>query len=281
MRHHSLIARASRAGIAATLAVLAITACSGGGAATPAAAPVGPDGRPVPAPRPESIDDTSPEGAAAGFVAAEAAEAYDLSYGLLSSGDRDETGTVDDWRDRHSLLWPLAAGEVADTQADGDKATVEMRVRYHSVLEENLGLVPASATVRWAVVREGDRWRIAYDEGKVEPNYPADSDAAAGVEAWARSRQACQPAEEFDGGLIGFPALADELCRREGDIQVGPPTELESGPDADRLISAFGAEALDWARVVPLTQPAGLLRAVVAPIGDRWTVVGVLEPTPR
>jgi hypothetical protein len=48
--------------------------------------------------------------------------------------------------------------------------------------------------------------------------------------------------------------------------------EFESGP----FVTAFGPETGSWARVVPVTAPVSL-RAVVAPIGDEWVVVGVLS----
>jgi hypothetical protein len=281
--------------MAALLVALAATACAGGG---PAASP----GPPAPAPRalgvaerqpaarPATIDDSTPEGAVGGFVAAEAAEAYDLSYGLLAAADQDRAGSAEDWRDGHATSWPVAGGEVTGTEVDGDKATVTARLRFHSGLDETLGLVPARGEARWALAREGDRWRIAVRDLRIEPVFPDDGDASPRVRQWAEARRACPSgpvtddaghALEYTGGLIGFPVLADRLCGLTGPIEVGPVAELEGGADTDRLISAFGPEALTWARVVPLTAPAGGPRAVVGPIGDQWTVVGVLDPAPR
>jgi hypothetical protein len=284
MRHHALVARACRAGAVATLVLLAASACGGRGDASssptaPTPAAVG-SNRGAPAPRPESIDDSSPEGAVAGFVAAEAAEAYDLSYGLLTAAERARAGSVDDWRDLHADEWPVAGGEVTGTRDGGDAVTVDVRMRYHSSLEETLGLVPARGDGHWKAVREGDRWRVAYEDLRVDAVYPADDTAPERVVAWAKARQACQPGDQYGGGLVGFPALADRLCQQPGDVAAGKPAELDSGPDADRLVAAFGPEVLTWARVVPLSSPADVLRAVVAPIGDRWTVIGVLDPAP-
>jgi hypothetical protein len=288
-------ARSRRQMVAAILLALAATACAGGGQASPSGPP-GPlaiaagAGERQPAARPASIDDTTPEGAVGGFVAAEAAEAYDLSYGLLAAADREQAGSVEDWRDSHAASWPVAGGEVTGTEVDGQKATVRARMRFHSGLDETLGLVPARGEARWAVALEGDRWRIIVRDLRIEPVFPDDGDASARVREWAEARRACPSgpvvdaaghALEYAGGLIGFPALADRLCRLDGAVEVGPVAELEGGVDTDRLISAFGPEALTWARAVPLTATAGVLRAVVAPIGDRWTVVGVLDPAPR
>jgi hypothetical protein len=152
-------------------------------------------------------------------------------------------------------------------------------MRYHPGLDEIRGLVPARARAEWVAVNEDGRWRISPADVRIESQLPSDDDADDRVVEWARSRQACEPADQYEGGLVGVPVLADRLCRQDGDLTAAPATELDS-IEADRFVASFGPGALDWARVVPLTSPAGALRAVVAPIGDRWTVVGVLEPAP-
>jgi hypothetical protein len=47
--------------------------------------------------------------------------------------------------------------------------------------------------------------------------------------------------------------------------------------DAPPLQSSFGAEVVSWGRAVTV-EGAVPLRAVVAPVDDRWLVVGVLAP---
>jgi hypothetical protein len=267
MRHAALVARAGRAGVA-VLFVLAAASISACGIVGGDAAGSGP------------VDDSSPDGVVTGFVAAEAAKAFDVSYGLLRSADREDLGSVEEWRDLHADAWPVDGGDLVGTSTDGDRATVEMKMRFNAGLVESVGLVPARGTARWLAVKEGDRWRIAFDEAKIEAEYPDEQAAPAKVVEWAKARQACGKAPEFEGGLVGFPALADQLCRRPGTIEAGAPRPLERGPDSDAVIAAFGPESLTWARVVALTAPADLLRVVVAPIGDDWTVMAALSPTP-
>jgi hypothetical protein len=265
MRHAALVARAGRAGVAVMLVLSAASGCGliGGAAA---------DAR--------SVDDSSPDGVVTGFVAAEAAQAFDVSYGLLRDADREEVGSVEEWRSLHADAWPIDGGDVVGTSAEGDRATVEMRMRFKAGLEESVGLVPGRGTARWLAVKEGDHWRIAFDGARIEAEYPEDAKAPGQVVEWARARQACGGAREYDGGLVGFPALADQLCGAEGAVEAGLARPLERGPDSDQVIAAFGPEALTWARVVPLTSPPDLPRVVVAPIGDDWTVIGVLSGTP-
>ena len=57
-------------------------------------------------------------------------------------------------------------------------------------------------------------------------------------------------------------------------MEVDPPLPLEA-IDAAPFLAAFGPEASTWARVVTVTEPVPL-RAVVAPIGQEWLVIGVL-----
>lgn len=254
-----VVARAGRAGAAALLVLWAATACGGGDKL--------------------AVDDSSPEGAVTAFVAAEAAGAHDVSWGLLRDADREELRDVADWRDAHATTWPVAGGDVTGLHPDGDRATVDVDMHFRATLEPARGLVPARGRAHWVAVRENEHWRIAYQEVRIEPQYPDDGPAVGKVQAWAEAHQACQPAPEYQDGLVGFPALADGLCRREGAVAAGGPAKLDPA-DADPVVSAFGRDALDWARVVPLTSPPGLLRAVVAPVGDDWTVIGVLDPGP-
>jgi hypothetical protein len=47
--------------------------------------------------------------------------------------------------------------------------------------------------------------------------------------------------------------------------------------DAPPLQTSFGADVVTWARTVQVDGPVPL-RAVLAPVDDTWTVVGVLGP---
>jgi hypothetical protein len=101
------------------------------------------------------------------------------------------------------------------------------------------------------------------------------------VRAWATSLQACDassPAAAWSGGLIGTAAPADELCGNRDRLRLGRVEPLDAA-DAAPFTAAFGEDFAVLARVVPVLAPVEL-RAVVAPLGDEWLVVGSLPPPP-
>jgi hypothetical protein len=164
--------------------------------------------------------------------------------------------------------------------ADDQRAEAGSSLDLVPVLDEVVGLVPAHATATWVAVHEGGVWRVSLEDSSLQPVWPSDATAAAAVEDWARARQECQSGEaigEFAGGVLGSPAIADALCKRDGDVRVGGAEQLD-GTDGAPVFAAFGAEAQAWARVVEVSDPTPL-RAVVAPLGDTWLVVAVL-PAP-
>ena len=235
--------------------------------------------RPEPAPRPTSVDDGTPDAVVASFTAAEAAEAYDLSLPLLAASDRAEAGELDGWTDRHAELWPIAGAEITDVSGDDTSATVTTRLRYHSRLDETIGLVPARAEGRWRVVREEGHWRIALADLEVRADVPDDRAAVDAAKAWSAAKQRCSATadQEYAGGLVGFPTVADALCGDPGELRTGAPQRLSEGPDADAFVAAFGPQVLTWSRVVAVDAPV-VFRAVLAPVGDRWIVAGLLPP---
>jgi hypothetical protein len=151
---------------------------------------------------------------------------------------------------------------------------VTARVTFEPGLDEVMGLVPERARVTWATGEEAGSWWVDLDESTFEPLHPSDETAPAAVAAWAEAHQACRPARTWDGNLRGSPALAERLCGAEGTIEVGPALPLGAA-DAAPFLVAFGPGASSWARVVAVTGPVQL-RAVVAPIGQEWLVIGVL-----
>jgi hypothetical protein len=66
------------------------------------------------------------------------------------------------------------------------------------------------------------------------------------------------------------------LCGTEGDVVIGQPLQLDE-LDAEPFRNLFGADVTTWARVVPVSDPVPM-RAVVAPVGNQWLVMGVLAP---
>ena len=91
------------------------------------------------------------------------------------------------------------------------------------------------------------------------------------------ARQGCASSRPDEYvSLVGYPTLGDSLCKLAGSVVVGPVAELDSLKKPLFLVDPFGPEAWRWARVVPVVRPA-VMKVVVAPIGDRWKIVG-LEP---
>jgi hypothetical protein len=58
-----------------------------------------------------------------------------------------------------------------------------------------------------------------------------------------------------------------------GARDVRPLAQVDAAP----LQTSFGADVVTWARTVQVDGPVPL-RAVLAPLDDAWTVVGVLAP---
>ena len=109
-----------------------------------------------------------------------------------------------------------------------------------------------------------------------EPILPPEEDATAAVQSWAEEQQRCGTPEQYQGGLRGRADLAEQLCGASGRVQADAAAPLEQ-IDAPPLQNSFGAEVVTWARTVALDGPVPL-RAVVAPVDDRWLVVGLLAP---
>ncbi len=82
-------------------------------------------------------------------------------------------------------------------------------------------------------------------------------------------------AEEYEGGLLGNPGLADSLCGAVGPVEVGRPGPLEDQIDAAQFVGAFGPEFDQWGRAVTVESPVPL-QVVLAPVGVEWIVIGVL-----
>lgn len=207
------------------------------------------------------------------FLTAEAAGDFETSYALLSEAQRTTYGSVPAWRNAHADFFPVVGHRKVDT-TDG---TVRTEVEYRSSLDEVVGLIPARAVIEWAVVQEGGGWAVDFDASAVEPTYPDEAAAAEAVSDWAADLQRCEEPVQYEGALVATADLvrtAESLCDADGRIDAGPARTLDEF-DASPLVSAFGTDALAWARAVDLTGPAELT-VVVAPVEDRWVVVGLL-----
>lgn len=226
-------------------------------------------------PVPEGAGAESAEAAVEGFLTAEADEDYLESFGFLSAGDRQAFRSPEGWVANHaSLLAPITGYEIGEVR-EGDGATqVASTVSFEPSLNQVTGLTPAQAEVTWSVnPDDAGSWGVDLEASAIEPRYPSDEGAPAAVQAWAESRQAGEAEGQIES-LLGSPTQAEALDATSGPVEVGEPAPLDD-LDATTFVSAYGASADRWARVVPVTSPVEL-RAVVAPIGETWTVIGVL-----
>lgn len=215
----------------------------------------------------------SPRAAVEAFLDAEVAGDLDRSYSLLSEGQRATYGSAAAWTNAHADFFPVLGYRIVEA-TDG---VVAAEVEYRSSIDEVVGLVPARGTVRWAVVEETGGWSVDFDASAVQPAYPDDATASDAAAGWARSHQRCEDPDQYEGALVAtadLVALAESLCDTDGAIRTAPARTLDEF-DATPFVSAFGTDALAWARAVDVAGPVELT-AVLAPVDDRWLVIGLL-----
>jgi len=226
------------------------------------------------------------EQAVAGYLTAEARGDFAASYDFLSAADRVTYPSAAAWVGAHADLPTVTAfaveqvGQVEQVeQTGGEQAKVTTLTGYEPGLDQVLGLVPSRGRAIWTAVEEDGVWRVLLAESTVEPLYPPDDAAADAAIAWASARIACEPTGELESGLLGVPSLAAQLCGRGGAAELGDVAPLASTEPATALVSAYGPEVTEWARVVPVLSPIPQ-QVVLAPIGAEWRVVGVLPARP-
>jgi hypothetical protein len=235
-------------------------------------------------PEAPSAPASSPEEAVALFTAAEKTADTSASFGLLSQADRKTLVTRAAWLNQHGRLPKLTSftgGKRVTSAPLKDPTTVDIQgpATFQPRLDEVSGLVPEHATITWRTVSEDGGWRISYEGTRFDAIFPSDAGATAGAVAWARAYADCQdpdPSSQYQGGLVGVPSLAKRLCGQGTDVVAKTATPLGDKPDPTPVLAAFGPEADRWARIVHVSKPLEL-DVVMAPLGDRWIVIGVLD----
>ena len=229
-------------------------------------------------PLPGARSAADPAGAVRQFLDAEVAKAYDASFAVLADDDRAAAAPEKLWAANHVNL-PLYTGYrlvgAPTVAADGATATVVVDVDARPSIDPVAGLRPAHAKVSFATVHVADGWRVALRRSTSQPVWADESGAAPAAVAWATSAQGCHPTGQYEGGLLGVPKLGKDLCGTSGGFTAGTPQPLSSVGNPAPVVNQFGPDANGWARVVRLDGPA-TLRAVLAPVGDTWVVVGVV-----
>ncbi len=218
------------------------------------------------------------------FLQAEVDGRSDDSLALLAADDRQRLRTTASWdRSRRSRIGEVVAYSPIDIEIDETtgSAIATTTLELRPSLDQVNGLTPPSLIAEWRLA-EDDGWRIEYGSSILTPRYHStiDADDVDGAAiAWLDDGQACSP---FDAaGIDAFfrnsmPATTQQLCEADGDPVTGPSAELTAADAAQGLTAAFGSAVRDWARVVPVYQPAAA-NLVLAPVGDRWVVIDVFE----
>lgn len=227
---------------------------------------------------PPGADGSDPRAAVEGFLDAEVEQDFASSFGFLSAASRSQYGSPERWIASHADVLPVVRDYeiegVEDPDEPGGPTEVVALLTFESSLDQVVGLVPERLRVTWVTTADEGTWGVDLSTSTFEPLYPPEDQAPGAVRQWAEAHQDCGPAPSWDGNLVGSPALAEGLCGTDGEVQVGNVLPLGQ-IEASSVLTAFGPEAVDWARVVPVTGPLDL-RAVVAPIGQQWLVIGVL-----
>jgi hypothetical protein len=154
------------------------------------------------------------------------------------------------------------------------RTEIDVLLRLHPELNQVIGLVPAIADSTWTAVAEDGGWRVEFGSTELRPRYPDIAEAPRAVRTWLHERRACR-ADTRDS-LLGSRAAIDALCDTEGRFVIDDAALLTPGASTDAFLAAYGPEFFEWARAVPVRSPVAF-RAVVAPIGARWRVIGVIE----
>ena len=220
-------------------------------------------------------DAVDPETAVTSFLAAEVDRDFEASYALLDDVTRSRVGTLQGWTNAHANFPRIIGFEVVG--ADGDTVTADLAL--DSKLDPVIGLVPATATAEWVTDETAEGHRVVFDESVLTPVYPDAAPARDAALAWARGVQAGEDVDDLQAvnRLAGRAGLRQLLTDADGELEAGEPFVLPpDGGDAN-LLNRFGAGVVEWGRGVPITGAADVT-VVLAPVGDDWLVVGLVNP---
>jgi hypothetical protein len=221
----------------------------------------------APANDPVAAPAGSPEEAVQRYVTAEAAGDDAASFALLSDDERRRVGSLAAWADEASDRLPI--DRIDHVTLDG--STVVTEATLAARLDET-GFVPGAARIEWRPVHVEGGWLISPSATTVTPHLPDDDGARAAVQTWLDARRSGQTTGQYEGNLLGQPTLVERVS--SAALRAGAPTHLESSPDPQVAINAFGPDASRFVRAVPV-DGVGRLVVLAAPLGDAWKVVGI------
>lgn len=198
------------------------------------------------------------------------------SYGLLDEAGRRSFATVEAWERRRSGAAPIVSFEIGEVSGGEVAATV---VR-DPVLDPFQGLVPARERQTWTAVEVAEGWLVGA-QPEIEYLLPPDAEAAAAAVEWARDVQACDEAgataRQAVEILFNASTTLPAVCGATGTVAAGAVGNLDAGPVSADIVAQYSSDALNWARVVPITIGDLRLSIIMAPIGDSWEVLGVSD----
>ncbi len=235
------------------------------------------------------------------YVAALATNDAAVSYALLDTPSRDRYGSLAAWVAAQSSALPVrTVAEVTSitgitdvtgatlapvtAAASGTTIRVTAQVTLTPTLDLRLGLVPAKALGSWDLHATPTGWGIDPDRTTYQPeaialpgeNPAVDRAIVSAAASWIEGRRTCTPASgtEPSHGLVGLTGLADLWCSSTAPAPLGPVSTVDVLADPRPLVSAYGEDALRWARVVEVTGSLPM-RLTLAPVGETWIVAAV------
>jgi hypothetical protein len=217
---------------------------------------------------------SSPAEAVQSFLTAETHDDFDISYGLLASADRSTQRSRAGWTAAHAQLPVMRSFTIGAVRAAPERSEVDAHLALRPELDPVIGLVPDAMTATFVTLPEDGGWRVAFGDSALTPQYASETGAPMATRLWVRDRVGCR--FRSAAGLLTTGRLTDQLCGARGPVRVGAPIALDPGPSSDRFLAAYGPDVFTWARVVPVTSPARV-GAVLAPLGPRWRVIGLVE----
>ena len=230
------------------------------------------------APRPEP--GTAAE-AVTRYLAAEVAGDDVASWALVSSAGTDRYPTIESWRAGRDRLQPTSFAVQAAVARSATTSEITVAVTYSPAIDPFTGFVPGRAIDTFVARQQDGHWRVDPSPSRVDPQLPPDEAAVQVAQSWLDRLSACdserarqlQTASPLYGPLDSLTAP----CRMHATWIAEPAQPIASAFDAPDYVAAFGSGVTSWARVVTGRTPDGQLSVVVAPLGDDWKVLGVLN----
>jgi len=246
-----------------------------------AAAPVSASTTPAP-----FVEPASASAAVAAFLSAERDGDTATGFRLLTTGDRDAAGSSEAWAaSQAERPRPIAVQVTSERGALGDPGVdVAVVVTRQPALDPFTGFVSARADQMWRALQENGAWRVRAEPVEDDPVLPPVDAATTPVATWVRALASCDlaGAARLQGGLqlYGSFDLVGTPCRERGAWTAGEPVGVDSAPDVQPLIEAYGPDVPSWTRLVPVQGPHTRFFVAVAPVGDDWRVIGVTPSNP-